>query len=259
VIVNERLAALYFGGQNPINHQIRLVIDSPGAPNAGWLTIIGVVPNVRQRLNNNATPDNNTGSDQPDAVAYIPHREDSSASRGMALLARTRSDPGRATQALREAIRTLDPDMALFNVRTLDSLLEQQRWAQRVFGTMFTAFAAIALLLAAVGLYGVTAYSVSQHTREIGIRMVLGAPPARVVGLFLRRGFIQLAVGLTIGLAGAIAVGRLLQSVLIATSAYDPVTLISIVGLLTVVGVLACVWPARRATRLDPVVALRHE
>jgi predicted permease len=259
VIVNERLAQMYFPGQNPIDHQLRLLLDRPTAPNEGWLTVVGVVPNVRQRLNNSATPNANIESDEFDAIAYIPHRVDSSAARGMTLLARTRSDAGKASQSLREAIRTIDPDMALFNLRTLDDLLVQQRWAQRVFATMFSTFAVIALLLAAVGLYGVTAYSVAQHTREIGIRMVLGAPPRNVVGLFLRRGIIQLAVGLTVGLAGAIAVGRLLQSVLIAVSPRDPVTLGAIMTLLTLVGVAACVWPARRATRLDPVVALRHE
>jgi ABC-type antimicrobial peptide transport system permease subunit len=124
---------------------------------------------------------------------------------------------------------------------------------------MFSVFAIIALVLAAVGLYAVTAYLVTQHTRDIGVRMVLGAQPGQVVWVFLRRAFIQLAIGLTIGLAAAFGVGRLLQTLLVQTSPSDPVTLISVVVLVSIVAVIACIGPARRATRLDPLIALRHE
>jgi ABC-type antimicrobial peptide transport system permease subunit len=124
---------------------------------------------------------------------------------------------------------------------------------------MFGAFAFIALVLSAVGLYAVTAYNVVQHTRDIGVRMVLGAQPKQVVWLFLRRSFVQLAIGLTIGLAAALGVGRVLQSFLVQTSASDPTTLVSIVVLLTAVAVVACIGPAQRATRLNPIVALRDE
>jgi ABC-type antimicrobial peptide transport system permease subunit len=179
--------------------------------------------------------------------------------RGSMLIARTRTDTAQAAQLIREEIRAVDPDMALFNIRTLDEVLAQQRWLHRVFGTMFAVFAGIALVLAAVGLYAVTAYSVTQHTRDIGVRMLLGAQPFQVIWLFLRRAFIQVGIGLTIGLAAAFGVGRLLQSLLVQTSPSDPVTLVSIVVLLTVVALAACIWPARRATRLDPMQALRHE
>ena len=179
--------------------------------------------------------------------------------RGAMLIARTRTDSARATKALREAMLAVDPDQALFNPRTMDELLAQQRWLLRVFSTMFAAFAIIALVLAAVGLYAVTAYAVTQHTRDIGVRMVLGAQPGQVIWLFLRRAFFQLTIGLSIGLAAAFGVGQLLQTLLVQTSSRDPVTLTSIVVLLAVVAVVACIWPARRATRLDPLVALRHE
>jgi ABC-type antimicrobial peptide transport system permease subunit len=162
-------------------------------------------------------------------------------------------------EALKEGMRLLDPDLALFNPRTIDEILAQQRFMHRIFSVMFSTFAVIALVLAAVGLYAVTSYSVTQYTREIGVRMVLGAQPGQVVWLFLRRAVVQLGIGLTIGLAGAIGVGRLLQSFLVQTNERDPVTLISIVTLLIVVAVTACLWPARNATRLDPLVALRHE
>jgi putative ABC transport system permease protein len=138
-------------------------------------------------------------------------------------------------------------------------VMSQQRFLYRIFGTMFTLFAGIALLLAAVGLYAVTAYSVTQHTREIGVRVVLGARPAQVIWLFLRRGAVQLGIGLAIGVAGAFGVGRLLQALLVQTSPRDPVTLVSIVVVLATVAAIACILPARRATRLDPLNALRHE
>jgi ABC-type antimicrobial peptide transport system permease subunit len=156
-------------------------------------------------------------------------------------------------------MRAVDPDQALFNLRTLDEVMGQQRFIYRVFGTMFSLFAGIALILAAVGLYAVTAYAVTQHTREIGLRLVLGAAPAQVIALFLRRGAVQLGIGLVIGVAGAFGVGQLLRAMLVQTSPRDPLTLVSIVALLTIVAAIACIIPARRATRLDPLHALRHE
>src|SRR5436190_24333723 len=124
---------------------------------------------------------------------------------------------------------------------------------------MFAGFAAIALLLSSVGLYAVTAYSVRQRTQEIGIRMALGAQPRSMLWMVLRRALVQLAVGLPIGILGALGVGKILQSLLVQTSPADPVTLVSVVVLLIAVAVLACLWPARRAARLDPVRALRYE
>jgi putative ABC transport system permease protein len=129
----------------------------------------------------------------------------------------------------------------------------------RVFGSMFTIFAVIALILSAVGLYAVTAYSVSQRTSEIGIRMALGAQPEQVLWLVLRRSLLQLAIGLPVGIAGALGVGRLLQSLLVQTSSRDPLTIAVIALVMVVVSVAACFWPARKATRLDPVTALRYE
>ena len=251
VIVNQRLAEMYFDGQNPIDAQIRFAATGPGQPTSPWLTVVGVAPNVRQRIDDQ--------SREPDPIAYIPHGQNPALTNGMTLIARTRAGSSQAGRILREEMRAVDPDMALFNIRTLDEVMTQQRWMYRVFGTMFTVFAGIALVLAAVGLYAVTAYAVTQHTREIGVRLVLGALPGQLTWLFLRRGVIQLAIGLAIGVAGAFGVGRLLQTFLVQTSPRDPVTLVSIVALLSAVAVVACIVPARRATGLDPLVALRHE
>jgi predicted permease len=249
-IVNQRLADVYFKGVDPIGRLIRLSQNTPGGQGE-WLTIVGLVPNVRQR-NNNQERD-------PDSVAYIPHRQNTTMARAANVLARTRTDPAQATRLLREAMMAVDPDQALNTPRTMDEALAQNRWLLRVFTTMFGAFAVIALVLAAVGLYAVTAYAVTQHTRDIGVRMVLGAQAGQVIWLFLKRSLVQLAIGLTIGVAAAIGVGRVLQSFLVQTSSHDPVTLVSIVVLLTLVAIAACVGPARRATRLDPLTALRRD
>jgi putative ABC transport system permease protein len=124
---------------------------------------------------------------------------------------------------------------------------------------MFGVFAGIALVLSAVGLYAVTAYSVTQRTSELGVRMALGARPPQVMWLVMRRSLLQLAVGLPLGIAGAFGVGRLLQTILAQTSARDPLTIGGIATLMIAVSIAACLWPARRATRLDPLKALRYE
>jgi putative ABC transport system permease protein len=253
VVVNQRLVEMYFKGENAIGRQIRLKDDSPAVTQtAPWLTIVGIVPNVRQRNNNQER--------EPDAVAYIPHVLNANMARAAMVIARANTaNTAQATQALREAMRLIDPDVALFSPRTVDEILAQTRFFLRLFSVMFGTFAVIALVLAAVGLYAVTAYSVTQYTRDIGVRMVLGAKSSQVVWLFLRRAFLQLGIGLAIGLAGAIGVGRLLQSFLVQMSGRDPVTLVTITVLVIVVAIASCLLPARYATRLDPLVALRHE
>ena len=214
------------------------------------MTVVGVATNVRQRIDNQ--------SNEADPIAYIPHRQNPTLTNGMALIARTRAGASRAGQTLREEMRAVDPDMALFNIRTLDEVMSQQRFLHRVFGTMFSLFAVIALILAAVGCTR-SRYAVTQHTRDIGDgRMVLGAAPSQVIALFLRRGAVRLGIGLVIGVA-AFGVGRLLQAFLVQTSLRDPLTLVSIIAVLTIVAIVACIVPARRATRLDPPQALRHE
>jgi predicted permease len=251
-VVNERLASIYFGNQDPIGQRIRLVEDNPNAAQYEWATIVGIAPNVRQRGGGQGDP-------EPDPVVYIPHAQ----SRGNiglgSILVRGRSNVAELTPVIRKEIFALDPDLSVANVRTMDENLAQQRWFARVFGTMFAVFAGIAIVLAAVGLFAVTAYSVTQRTQEIGVRMALGAQAKQVSWLILRRGLVHLTIGLTLGLAGAFGVGRLLGSLLFQTGAADPVTLVSITFLLITVAISACLWPAWQATRLNPVAALRYE
>ena len=251
-IVNQRFVAMHFAGEDPIGRRIRLVDGNPRPvdPSVTNLSavIVGVVPTVRQR--NFQEPD-------PDPVVYVPYRVDPQ--RFMTLLVRTRSDPASITPLVREEMRLLEPDLPLFGIQTLDKLLAQIRWPMRVFGSMFAIFAVIALVLSAVGLYAVTAYSVSQRTAEIGVRMALGAQAPQVLWLVLRRALVQLAIAVPIGIAGAFGVGRLLQVLLVQTSSRDPVTIGAIATLMILVSINACFWPARKATRLDPVRALRYE
>ena len=179
--------------------------------------------------------------------------------RQVRLLVRTSANPGSAMPLVREAMSAVQPDLPLFNIMTMDVYLAEQRWPFRVFGLMFSVFAGVALILSAVGLYSVTAHSVTQRTQEIGIRVAHGAQPRQVTWLVLRRALIQLAIGLPIGLLGAVLVGWALQGLVVQTSPIDPLTLGTIVAVLAVVAVVACILPAQRAARLDPMVAFRVE
>jgi putative ABC transport system permease protein len=249
-IVNQRFVSMHFPNEDPVGRRIKLVPDQPSGagPEPVFVTIVGVSPTVRQRA---------VQEPDPDPVVYMPYR--ALPSQFMALIVRTPGEPAQLTTAIREEVRALDPDLPLFGIRTLDEALAQQRWPFRIFGTMFAIFATIALLLSAVGLYAITAYSVTQRTQEIGVRMALGAQSSQLWWLVLRGGMVQLAIGLVIGMAGAFGVGRLLKSLLVQQTPNDPVTLASIALLFVVVSLAACLYPASRATRLDPVHALRYE
>ena len=251
MIINQRLAEMHFRGEDPIGRRIRLINDGniPGAPKFYEATVVGVAPTIRQRFMEL----------DPDPVVYITHAQNALMAMSANLIVRARSNPVAVTALLRQEISAMDPDVPVTNIRTMDEILARNRWPQRVFGTMFLVFAVIAIVLAAVGLYSVTAYSVSQRTQEIGIRMALGAEGKQVRWLILRRGIIQVAVGLTLGLAAALGTGRLLQGMLVGTGPADVLTLVSISVVLVIVAAMACFWPARRATRLDPVKALRYQ
>ncbi len=250
VVINARLASQYFPGEDPLGKRIRLKVDDRLNVNTEqpWLTIVGVAPNVRQRSMQDV---------DPDAIAYTSYRPQPTL--GTAILIRTHGDPAALIPAVRKAVQETDPDQPVFNVHTMEEVLAETRWPYRVFGSLFTIFACIALLLSAVGIYAVTAYSVTQRTQEIGVRMALGAQASQVSWLILRQGLVQLAMGLTLGTAGALAAGPVLRALLVQINPRDPATLGAIAVVFTVVTVVACLIPARRATRLDPLAALRVE
>ncbi|MEX2582833.1 MAG: ABC transporter permease [Gemmatimonadota bacterium] len=247
VIVNQRFADLHLGG-DAIGRRIRYGGGAAPGEEAPWRTIVGVSPNVRQSALTEI---------EPDPVVYAPLR--GNPPRAVSLIMRPRADVAGALSGVREAMRGVDPDLPVFDVQSLDEALAEQRWPLRIFGLLFSIFAVIALVLSAVGLYSVTAYAVAQRTHEFGIRMSLGAKPGDISWLALRRGLTHLAIGLPIGLLGAVGAGQLLRSMLAQVSPSDPITFVSIVLLLGGIAILACLVPARRAARLDPMVAFRTE
>jgi putative ABC transport system permease protein len=247
-IVNERFVDLHFAGGDALGRRLRLVSGETAPADAPWLTVVGVAPNVRQR---------DIQERETDPVVYRPLR--SAPGRALTLLVRAEGDPTEATASVRETMQTVEPDVPLADVMSMDDRLALERWPFRVFGTLFAVFAAIALTLSAVGIYSITASSVSQRTREFGIRASLGAEPRSISWLALRRVLGYLLVALPVGGAGAYAVGRLLRSLLVQTTPGDPLTLGAVVLVMMAVAVMASLWPARRAARIDPMVALRIE
>jgi putative ABC transport system permease protein len=251
VVINARFASQHFPGEDPLGKRIRFKVDAhlnAVRTEQPWLTIVGVAPNVRQRSVQDV---------DPDAIAYMSYRIEPTL--GTAILIRSHGDPAALIPAIRKAVQDADPDQPVFAVQTMQQALAQSRWPYRVFGSLFTIFAVIALVLSAVGIYAVTAYSVTQRTQEIGVRMALGAQANQVSWLILRQGLVQLLIGLTLGTAGALAAGPVLQALLVQIKPSDPATLGAIAAVFTVVTVVACLIPARRATRLDPLAALRVE
>jgi predicted permease len=246
-IVNERFVSRFMANDDPLGQRIRLFTDRD-APASEWMTIVGVSPTVRQGGSQNI---------EPEAVVYLPFRRRASVFAN--ILTRTNVDPASLTTEVRHAVQALDADQPVFNVQTMDEALAQSRWPYRVFSAMFAIFAIVGLGLAAVGIYAVTAYSVAQRTQEIGVRMALGARPEQVSWLILRQGLIQLAIGLPLGLAASYLVALLLGSLVVQIQPTDPVTFVWITAMIIVVTMLACLLPARRATRLDPSLALRNE
>ena len=247
-VVTRAFAAKYWPGQSAIGARFRILSGRERKPGA-WLSVVGVTADIVQRPQD----------DDPPPLAYLPHRQE--AWSGMTLLVRTTADPATLTPQVRAAIQSLDQDLPLFEVRTLNGALERNRWFIVVFGTLFLSFAVIALVIAAVGLYAVVAQATGRRTREIGIRMALGATGVRIMQLVLSRGLMQLGLGLALGVGGAFATTHLLGKVgmLVGVSPQDPIVFVGVTGLLIAIGIAACWFPARRAARISPTEALRVE
>ena len=249
-IVNEQLAALFLQGVDPIGTRLRLTERDPvpGHDEAPWHTIVGISRSIRHGSLRD------TG---PNPVVYLPYRQAPPAE--ASLLVRTGLPPASVLIASAREVQTIDKDQPILTIQTLEQTLADARWPFRVFGGMFVLFGAVAFALSTVGLYGVIAYSVTQRTQEIGVRMALGATRRQVSWLILQRGLFHLAIGLPIGLAGAFALSRVLRRMLVEVAPTDPVTFATISILLAAVSIAACMLPAGRASRVDPVVALRAE
>ena len=243
IVINETLANRYFAGEDPIGRRMRAGFNTGVARE-----IVGVVATERH-----AGP-----RAEPHNGVYLPFSQFPRAG-PLTFLVRTASDPASLTGALRQAIAALDPGLAVFRAQPMAEVVDQSMATPRFSTTLLTAFAAVALLLAGVGLYGVISHAVSQRTREIGLRMALGATRADVLQMILGRGVLLAAVGVAAGLLGAVAVARLFAALLFGVSATSPPTYALSGIVLLAVGALASYLPARRAMRVDPVVALRAE
>lgn len=251
VVVTADFANRYVRGASPLGVRVKMGGADSDDP---WRTIVGVIADIRHG-----------GLDQePRPEVWMPYAQlpdDLAATwlRGLNVAARTSMDPEAAMPALRAGMRALDADMPLMNVRTLDELASESTAERRLETSLLAAFASIALVLAAVGLFAVLAFYVAQHMQEFGVRLALGATPRGLLGLVIRRGLVLLAMGVALGLPAALAMGRGMSTLLYGVEPADPVALGGAVALLSAVTLAACAVPARRAMKTDPMVALRND
>jgi putative ABC transport system permease protein len=243
-IIDERLAREYWPNQSPVGKRIRF---GPPEDNEPWHTIVGVVNGVRHERMQEETRKS----------AYLPHQQ--IPVNGLVIVARTSADPKSLIAPVRREVAAMDSDLPLSDIATMDQVVSESIWQPRLYATLFAVFAGGALILAVIGIYGVMAYLVITRTHEIGIRMALGATARDVFKLIVGRGMTLTIIGVVIGVAGAYALTRLMRGLLFDISATDPLTFVLISFLLALAAFLACYIPARRATRVDPLVALRYE
>ena len=246
-IVNETMARQFWPGMAAVGKRFRT-----GGDTSPWITIVGVVGDVRQM-----------GLDVPvKAEMYFPYAQVDGqpwfAPRDLVVRS-TAADPMSLLPAVKEAIRAVDPEQAVANIRTFDEVLDEEVVQRRLGASLVAAFAGLALLLASLGVYGVLSYFVAQHTAEIGVRVALGASRRDILSLVLGKGMALAVSGVALGLVGALALTRLVSSLLYGVGAADPATFAAAAALLAALALLACYLPARRAVKVDPMVAIRSE
>jgi len=246
-IVNQTMARTFWGNQSPIGRRVRPHFRDP------WCTVIGVVADVK-----------NAGLEKPTGTElYLPLNQVKDQALGMErtlyIGVRSEGNPSAAMNAVRSVVNDLDSTLPLANVRSMADVMSATQSRPRFLTLLLTLFSSVALILAAVGIYGVISYSVAQRTREFGVRIALGAQPADLLGIVLRRGMLLAGIGVLTGLAGAFWLTQFLSSLLFGVAPTDPVTFGTIPFLLVGVALLASYIPARRATKVDPMVALRYE
>lgn len=252
VLLNEALTRRYWPDESPIGKQLHLKFPptkGPWQPVArdSWLTVIGVVADVREW----------EWGEEKVGQLYLPYAQNPS--RIMRLVIRSTSDPAALAPAVRKAVESIDPSQPVTEIRTMDQLLSQAVSQRRLNMLLLAVFAFIATILAAIGIYGVMAYGVTQRLHEIGIRMALGADRSDVLKMIISDGMKLAVIGLLIGIVGAALLTRYLESQLYGIKTSDPYTYVAVALGLAAVAAAACYFPARRATKVDPLVALRHE
>jgi predicted permease len=241
-MVNRAFAAKYFGGQDPVGRRIRFGGADSKNP---WMTIVGVVA------------DTYTGDNQQPLgeIVFRPFAQTFASPAFVSI--RSGGDALALTRPVRDLVSTIDPDVAVFDVYSMEEALARPTWFVRVFGTMFAIFGLVALFLSGVGLYAVMAFSVRRRTRDIGIRVAIGAQTQHIMRMVLTQGALQLGIGMVFGLAFAAGVSRLVGAVLFDVQPRDPAVFVAVVSVLVGRGFLACIIPARRASKVDPILALR--
>jgi predicted permease len=240
IVINETMTARFFGGEDPIGHRLNFCsLD----PKPCWFSIVGIVGNVHQ-FGLDAGPT----YDAYFTGGWTPH-----------LVIRTSSDPNAIAKAVSEAVHRIDPGLPVTEVITLDGLLSGSISPRRFAAILIGILAGLALVLSAVGIYGVMSYTVGQRTQEMGVRMALGAQPRNMLVLVLGRGARLASAGIAVGLLAALGLTRFLGSLLFDVADKDPLTFVGVAALLLLVALAACYVPARRAMKVDPMVALRYE
>jgi predicted permease len=244
VVVNQAFARLISASENSIGKRFGFNADKPGE-----VEVVGVVRDAKYRSLRDESP----------PTVYVPWLQELSRVGAVTFEVRTAGDPVAFVTAIRQAVREVDPNLPVAGVTTQVEVANESLMIERLFARLLGLFGLLALLLAAIGLYGVMTYAVTQRTKEIGIRMALGAQRYDVLKLVLSQGMILTVIGVALGAGGAVGLTRLMKSMLFGVSATDPVTFIAIALLLGAVALLASYIPARRATKVDPLVALRYE
>src|SRR5438445_540558 len=253
IIVDERLAQHFWPDRDPIGRRMYFPGDAKDFlminEHTVWLTVVGVARTLRY--------ESLDGSGAPVGAYYLPNSQQPAG--GFTFALKTSADPGSVVRALRSEIARLDPDLAVFDVHSMSERIDLSLSSRKTSMLLANAFGVVALFLASLGIYGVLAYLVAQRTREIGIRVALGSSRVGILGLVLREGFELVAIGLVLGFVGAAFLQKAVASEIYGLRPLDPLVLASVMALLASVALAACAVPARRATRVDPIVALRYE
>jgi len=242
-LVNQTLARRYLGGQSVVGRRVKL----DNAADAPWRSIVGVIGDVHHSVL----------TDDPNPEVYLPMAQAPPAMMMLAIRSDTR--PEDLSRAVRAEIQAIDPAQPVYHVKTLETLVDESMLPRSTSAAMMTLFSALALVLAAVGIYGVVAYGVSQQRREFAVRLALGATPRGLLRLVFRSGMLMVGAGMVFGLAGALGLSRLMANALYGVSPADPLTYSSVVGLLVVTSLIACGVPAWRASTTQPAGALRSD